>query len=86
MLLGRILNVMPDYDAIAYGHLSKAVKLDPKLVDAWNQLGELYWKKGDINNAKNCFTGALTHASTELFILGKSLAGSPISKVYFFPN
>ncbi|XP_052233486.1 tetratricopeptide repeat protein 5-like isoform X2 [Dreissena polymorpha] len=73
MLLGRILNVMPDYDAIAYGHLSKAVKLDPKLVDAWNQLGELYWKKGDINNAKNCFTGALTHSKNKLSLRSLSM-------------
>lgn len=61
MLLGRTLNVTPDYDNKAYEYLSKSVKLDPKLVEAWNHLGELYWKKGDILNAKNCFSGALTH-------------------------
>jgi len=64
MLLGRTLNVMPEFSQKAYEYLSKAVKLDPKLVDAWNQLGELYWKKGDIANARNCFTGALTHVGT----------------------
>ena len=64
MLLGKVLNVTSDYDPKAEDHLSKAVKLDPKLVEAWNQLGEAYWKKGNINGAKNCFTGALTHVGT----------------------
>ena len=64
MLLGKVLNVTSDYDPKAEEHLSKAVKLDPKLVEAWNQLGEAYWKKGNINGAKNCFKGALTHVGT----------------------
>lgn len=73
MLLGRILNVMPEFDSKAYEYLSKAVKLDPKLVDAWNQLGELYWKKGEVNNSKNCFTGALTHVSIAMDLVCKML-------------
>ena len=63
MLLGKVLNVTSDYDAKAEEHLAKAVKLDPKLVEAWNQLGEAFWKKGNISGAKNCFAGALTHVS-----------------------
>ena len=37
--------------------LSKAIKLDPRLGDAWNALGECYWYKGDMEEAKNCFEG-----------------------------
>lgn len=61
MLKGRILNVTPKYSPEAEEALSKAVKLDPRLVDAWNHLGECYWKKEDVSAAKNCFTGALNH-------------------------
>uniref|UniRef100_A0A8C6KAT8 Tetratricopeptide repeat domain 5 n=1 Tax=Nothobranchius furzeri TaxID=105023 RepID=A0A8C6KAT8_NOTFU len=56
---GRCLNVTPDFSAVAEECLSRTVKLEPSLVEAWNLLGEQYWKKGDIAAAKNCFTGAL---------------------------
>lgn len=49
----------PDFSAKAEECLSRAVKLEPGLVEGWNTLGEQYWKKGDLMGAKNCFTGAL---------------------------
>ena len=63
LLKGKALNVMPDYSSDAMEILSKAVKFDPKLVEAWNHLGECYWKNGEIPAAKNCFTGALNYVS-----------------------
>lgn len=63
MLKGKALNVTPSYNPQAEELLSKAVKLDPNLVEAWNQLGEAYWKKGDITAAHTCFSGALGHVS-----------------------
>ena len=57
------MNVMPDYDSLAQDSLSRAVKLDPKLVEAWNCLGECYWKCGQVEAARNCFVGALNHVS-----------------------
>ena len=39
---------------------SKVVKLQPNLVDAWIELGECYWKRGDVETAKICFEGALS--------------------------
>lgn len=63
MLKGKALNVSSDYNAQAEELLSKAVKLDPELVEAWNQLGEVYWKKGDVSAAHTCFSGALGHVS-----------------------
>lgn len=38
MLTGKALNVTPDYSPKAEELLSKAVKLEPTLVEAWNQL------------------------------------------------
>ncbi|CAL8995074.1 unnamed protein product [Prunus brigantina] len=59
-LRGKILDVSPDYRKEAEDHLSKAVKLNPSLADAWLCLGNCIWKKGDLSSAKNCFTRALS--------------------------
>ncbi|RLN34869.1 hypothetical protein C2845_PM03G19040 [Panicum miliaceum] len=59
-LRGKILDVFPDYHKEAEDHLSKAVKLNPSLVDAWLCLGNCIWKKGDLPAAKNCFSLALS--------------------------
>lgn len=73
MLKGKALNVTPDYSPEAEVLLSKAVKLEPELVEAWNQLGEVYWKKGDVAAAHTCFSGALTHVSCPFpHVVGKS--------------
>lgn len=63
MLRGRALNIMPQYSKEAEELLSKAVKLDPKLAEAWVYLGECYWKKNEIESARNCFVGSLGHVS-----------------------
>ncbi|CAG9836135.1 unnamed protein product [Diabrotica balteata] len=58
-LKGKLLNVVPNYNKEAEILLSKSIKLDPKLVDAWNELGECYWKNDDLKKSINCFEGAL---------------------------
>ncbi|CAH1159927.1 unnamed protein product [Phaedon cochleariae] len=58
-LKGKLLNVVPKYNKDAESLLSKSIKLDPKLVDAWNELGECYWKNDDLRKSVNCFEGAL---------------------------
>jgi Tfp pilus assembly protein PilF len=63
MLHGRAMNVMPQYSKEAEDLLSRAVKLDPKLAEAWVYLGECYWKNNQIESAKNCFVGSLSHVS-----------------------
>lgn len=67
-LKGRALNVMPQHSKEAEEVLSRAVKLDPKLVEAWNELGECYWKKDNFEEAKNCFSGALLHVCNPCLI------------------
>ncbi|XP_068638036.1 uncharacterized protein [Aristolochia californica] len=59
-LRGKILDVFPDYRKEAEDHLSKAVKLNPSLADAWLSLGNSLWKKGDLTSAKNCLSLALS--------------------------
>ncbi|KAL6884652.1 hypothetical protein ACP4OV_010588 [Aristida adscensionis] len=78
-LRGKILDVFPDYNKEAEDHLSKAVKLNPSLVDAWLCLGNCIWKKGDLAAAKNCFALALSKGSDkkilcQLSMLERSMA------------
>ncbi|XP_032962739.1 tetratricopeptide repeat protein 5 [Rhinolophus ferrumequinum] len=73
LLTGKALNVTPDYSPKAEELLSKAVKLEPTLVEAWNQLGEVYWKKGDIAAAHTCFSGALTHCKNKVSLQNLSM-------------
>lgn len=73
MLRGRALNVLPVYNKEAESLLSKAVKLDPKLVDGWNHLGECYWKNKDVTSAKNCFIGALNHSKNKVSLRNLSM-------------
>ncbi|XP_012891172.1 PREDICTED: tetratricopeptide repeat protein 5 isoform X2 [Dipodomys ordii] len=73
MLTGKALNVIHDYSPKAEELLSKAVKLEPALVEAWNQLGEVYWKKGDVAAAHTCFSGALTHCKNKVSLQNLSM-------------
>ncbi|XP_076928264.1 uncharacterized protein LOC143592171 [Bidens hawaiensis] len=59
-LRGKILDVFEEYSKKAEDHLSKAVKLNPSLADAWLCLGNCIWKKGDLPATRNCFTLALS--------------------------
>ncbi|XP_049617475.1 tetratricopeptide repeat protein 5 [Syngnathus scovelli] len=70
---GRCLNVAPDFSAAAEDCLSRAVKLEPGLVEGWNILGEQYWKKGDLMAAKNCFTGALQQSKNKVSLRNMSM-------------
>lgn len=72
-LKGRALNVVDRYVPQAEELLSKAVKLEPKLVEAWNELGECYWKNDDIQQAKNCFVGALPHGRNKVSLRNLSM-------------
>ncbi|XP_063895523.1 tetratricopeptide repeat protein 5 isoform X2 [Helicoverpa armigera] len=63
---GRCYNISPTYDARATQCLSKAVKLNPHLIDAWNELGECYWKNMNVKEAKASFEGALKHERNRL--------------------
>jgi len=72
-LLGRARNVLPDFDPQALEHLSAAVKLNPSFVEAWNELGECYWKAGNALLAKNCFTCALEKSRNKVSLRSLSV-------------
>ncbi|KAF0929038.1 hypothetical protein E2562_015165 [Oryza meyeriana var. granulata] len=72
-LRGKILDVFPDYHKEAEDHLSKAVKLNPSLVDAWLCLGNCIWKKGDLASAMNCFSLALSKGADKKILCHLSM-------------
>lgn len=39
--------------------LSKVVKLDPSMPDAWNTMAECYWQGGDYDMAQKCLENSL---------------------------
>lgn len=59
LLKAKALNVLPDYNPEVKDTLTRLVKFHPKLVEAWNELGTCFWKKGDIKGAKSCFESAV---------------------------
>ena len=68
LCIGQASSVLPDFDSVAFEALSKAVKLDPSSVEAWNLLGECFWKKGDVQSARNCFTDALKWKTNKVIL------------------
>ncbi|KAG9331848.1 hypothetical protein JZ751_016874 [Albula glossodonta] len=73
LLQGRCLSVAPGFSSLAEESLSRAVKLDPGLVEGWNTLGEQYWRKGDLNAAQTCFTGALQQCKNKVSLRSLSM-------------
>lgn len=51
---GKALNIKPEYDEESFECLSKCIKLNPLSSVSWQQLADAYWKKGDLDAAKNC--------------------------------
>ena len=80
-IFGKALDAREGYSDRAEKFLSKAVKLAPNDVDAWNALANCFWKKGDLKQALQCFQSALeerenVHSLRELSILRRQLGGS----------
>ncbi|KAG5846245.1 tetratricopeptide repeat protein 5 isoform X1 [Anguilla rostrata] len=73
LLRGRCLSVAAGFSVQAEESLSRAVKLDPGLVEGWNTLGEQYWRKGDLIGAKTCFTGALQQCKNKVSLRSLSM-------------
>ncbi|KAK7600916.1 hypothetical protein V9T40_008357 [Parthenolecanium corni] len=72
-LVGKTYNVEGEYNAKAEENLSKAVKLNPSLIDGWNHLGDTYFKKGNYYEAKNCFANALNKEKNKVSLRNLSV-------------
>jgi cytochrome c-type biogenesis protein CcmH/NrfG len=58
-LRGKTLEYDPEFSKAAEENLSKAIKLMPSKHEAWDALGHVYWKKGDLANSKKSFETSL---------------------------
>jgi len=58
-LRGKTLDFLSEYSKQAEEHLSKAIKLMPTKKEAWEALGHVYWKKGDLLASRKCYEGSL---------------------------
>jgi tetratricopeptide (TPR) repeat protein len=58
-LRGKTLEYLPEFSKVAEENLSKAIKLMPSKHEAWDALGHVYWKKGDLLNSKKSFETSL---------------------------
>ncbi|XP_037781876.1 tetratricopeptide repeat protein 5-like [Penaeus monodon] len=70
-LRGRILNATPEYSAEAEEELGKATRFN--LPDAWNELGECQYKKGDLSGAQTCFEKALKLVQKKVYYRNMSM-------------
>lgn len=65
MVKGRLLNAGEKYNQEAFDLLSKSIKLNPNLIDAWVELTECYQRKSDIEGAIVCLENALKYCKPE---------------------
>jgi tetratricopeptide (TPR) repeat protein len=77
---GKALNVLPEYNPVAEEHLVKAIKLNPKLLEAWLHLGECYVKKEDVEAAKNCFLNVLASSKDKAALRNLSMVIRKLSR------
>jgi tetratricopeptide (TPR) repeat protein len=68
-LKGRALSFLPGQEPKAEELLSKAIKLEPKLLAAWNALGEVHWNTQNYQRARECFEHALEFCGTNALSL-----------------
>lgn len=72
-LIGRALDATAKYNPEAESQLSRAVKLAPEHVEAWNALGHVFWKKQDLASAKDCYEAALRARTNDDSLIALSM-------------
>ena len=81
VLMGKALNVMPEYDERAFEALTRAIKLEPSSYDAWNYLAECYWKNKDFDMCRNCFERSLGIERNKRALRGMSIVMRQLMKI-----
>lgn len=87
-LKGWLLNIKSDYDKDVFDSLTKSIKLNPEYKEAWIELGECYFKKGDLKLALNCFEKVIKQDAFEkkalrnASIMLRSLQCTPDEKMH----
>lgn len=61
MVKGRLLNAGEKFNQEAFDLLSKSIKLNPNLIEAWVELTECYQRKPDVEGAIVCLENALKY-------------------------
>ena len=64
-----MLDFLPEYTKQAEDLLSKSLKLMPTKKEAWDALGNVYWKKRDLDAAKKCFESSLEQDENDVELL-----------------
>ncbi|KAK3881998.1 hypothetical protein Pcinc_013602 [Petrolisthes cinctipes] len=71
LLHGRALNASAEYSKSAEDMLGRATRFN--LPEAWNELGECLYKKGDFTGALTCFQKALKLAQNKVYFRNISM-------------
>lgn len=60
--------------------LKKAAKLNPAHDGAWNCLGQLFWKRGNLDGAKNCYQAVLKRGQNKKTLQAMSMLCRNLAK------
>ncbi|XP_050532903.1 tetratricopeptide repeat protein 5-like [Daktulosphaira vitifoliae] len=72
-LLGKTGSIVHPVDEECVNALSKAVKLNPAHLDAWNSLGECLVHLKKFSEAKYCFLASLKHGKSKVILRNLSI-------------
>lgn len=68
---GHLDNLQADYNYDAELNLSRAIKLHPRQILAWNSIGECFWKKNDLEMARLCFETANRYERNKVCVISR---------------
>jgi len=73
LLRAKLLTVLPEFNSEAKEILEKVLKRDPANYEAWNLLGEQYWRCSNVKMAKNCFESGLNKKNNSVSLRALSM-------------